>query len=170
VKQYYPAADQFLVILRDPFDRFVSNWRYLQFQVRDGFRVPELDDQPSFAEWLARRRAAAEAGEDPFSFLAQLPARPEPADPAAMFRQGFVGVGVTERYAETLRVFAAALGKAAPDAVTRLNTATDAHRAGETHDDLSAWRAEYERSFPLEYAVYAAAVARLDADLRRLPA
>jgi hypothetical protein len=170
VKQYYPAADQFLVLLRDPFDRFVSNWRYLHFQVRDGFRVPELDDQPGFGDWLKRRRAAAEAGEDPFSFLAQLPDRADPADPGAMFREGFVGVGVTERYAQSLAVFAAALGKAAPDAVTRLNTRADPHRAGETHDDHSAWRAEYERSFPLEFAVYEAGLARLEADLRRLGA
>jgi hypothetical protein len=170
VKQYYPQADQFLVLLRDPFDRFVSNWRYLQFQVRDGFRVPELDDQPSFAQWLARRRAAAEAGEDPFSFLAQLPEPVDPADPAGVLREGFVGVGVTERYADSLKVFAAALGRPAPDDVTRINTAGDPHRAGETHDDHSAHRGEYERSFPLEYAVFAAALDRLDADLRRLGA
>jgi hypothetical protein len=148
----------------------VSNWRYLQFQVRDGFHVPELEDQPSFAEWLARRRTAAEDGEDPFSFLAQLPDAVDPADPAGVFRQGFVGVGVTERYADSLKVFAAALGKPVPPAVTRINTATDPHRAGETHDDLSAHRAEYERGFPLECAVYAAGLARLEADLRRLPA
>jgi hypothetical protein len=170
VKQYYPEADQFLILLRDPFDRFVSNWRYLQFQVRDGFRVPELDDQPDFGAWLARRRAAAEAGEDPFSFLAQLPGPVDPADPAGVFRAGFVGVGVTERYPESVRVFAAALGRPVPAAVTRINTAADPHRAGETQDDHSAWRGEYERSFPLEYAVYEAALARLEADLRRLGA
>lgn len=170
VKQYYPAADQFLILLRDPFDRFVSNWRYLHFQVRDGFRVPELDDKPGFAEWLVRRRAAAEAGEDPFSFLAQLPQAVDPGNPGGVFGEGYVGVGVTERYADSLKVFAAALGKPVPQTVTRINTASDPHRVGETHDDHSAFRAEYERSFPLEYAVYGAALERLETDLRRLVA
>lgn len=168
VRQYYPDASQFIVFLRDPFDRFVSNWRYLQFQVRDGFRVPELDDNPDFPEWLARRRRAAEAGEDPFSFLAQLPDPIDPTRAGDIFGPAFVGVGVSERYAESMRMFAAALGKPAPADVTRLNTRTDPHREGETHEDLSAWRAEYERSFPLEYSVYEAGLARLDSDLRRL--
>lgn len=168
VRQYYPEASQFIVFLRDPFDRFVSNWRYLQFQVRDGFRVPELDDKPDFAEWLARRRRAAETGEDPFSFLAQLPDRVDPDQVGALFGPAFVGVGVTERYAESLRMFAAALGRPEPAAVTRLNTRADPHREGERHEDLSAYRAEYERGFPLEYAVYEAALARLESDLSRL--
>jgi len=49
-------------------------------------------------------------------------------------------------------------------------TRSTVHRTGETHDDHSAWRAEYERSFPLEFAVYEAGLARLEADLRRLRA
>lgn len=170
VRQYYPDASQFITFLRDPFDRFVSNWRYLQFQVRDGFRVPELDDQPSFAEWLARRQRAAEEGEDPFSYLAQLPDRVDADRVDQLFGSEFVGVGITERYAESMRMFAAALGKPAPAAVTRLNTRTDAHREGEMHEDLSAFRAEYERGFPLEYAVYEAGLRRLEQDLRRFGA
>ena len=35
-RDYYPGARQFIVMLRDPFDRFVSTWRYLQFQIRSG--------------------------------------------------------------------------------------------------------------------------------------
>ena len=170
VRQYYPDAGQFIVFLRDPFDRFVSNWRYLGFQVEAGVAVPELDDRPGFAAWLARRRAAAEAGEDPFSWLAQLPDPVDPAAPGAIFDAGFLGVGVTERYADSMRALAAALGKPEPATVTRLNTAADPHREGEDRTDYAAYRAEYERSFPLEYAVYAAGRARLEADLRRLGA
>ncbi|RAK53520.1 sulfotransferase family 2 domain-containing protein [Phenylobacterium soli] len=170
VRRYYPEASQFIVFLRDPFDRFVSNWRYLQFQVRDGFRVPELDDNPTFAGWLDRRRRAAEEGEDPFSYLAQLPDPVDPARAGEAFGSEFVGVGIAERYAESMRMFAAALGKPAPEGVTRLNTRTDPHREGETHEDLSAYRAEYEAAFPLEYAVYRAGLARLERDLQRLGA
>lgn len=170
VRQYYPDASQFIVFLRDPFDRFVSNWRYLQFQVRDGFKVPELEDKPSFADWLARRRRAAEAGEDPFSYLAQLPDPVDPARASSAFGPEFVGIGVSERYADSMRLFAAVLGKPEPARVTRLNTAGDPHREGEPQTDYSGYRAEYERGFPLEYAVYAAGVARLDEDLKRLGA
>jgi hypothetical protein len=168
VRQYYPEAQQFIVFLRDPFDRFVSTWRYLNFQVRSGVDVPEFADRPEFGEWLKRRRAAAEAGEDPFSFLAQLPDPIDPTRPEAAFDEGFPGVGVTERYAQSLRAIASALGHAEPAQTTRLNLATDPHRADDARGDYSAWRAEYERAFPLEYAVYAAAAARLDAGLAAL--
>lgn len=167
-RQYYPDAGQFIVMLREPFDRFVSTWRYLHFQLRSGVLVPEFADAPDFPAWLANRRAALEYGDDPFSFLAQLADPVDPADPAAVFGADHLGVGVTERYADSVRLFSAILGKPAPAEVTRLNQAGDAHRSGDPSGDFSAYRAEYERAFPLEYAVYHAAVDRLTAGLARI--
>jgi hypothetical protein len=157
--QYYPAAAQFIVFLRDPFDRFVSQWRYLHFQKRSGVLVPELDDGPSFATWFERRRGAAEVGEDPFSFLAQLP-RPMAAGGGQPFGREFLFVGLVERYAESLAALGAALGFSARQP-QRLNCASDAVRRGDPAGDHEAFRDRHEAAFPLEYAVYRAAEAWL---------
>ena len=168
VRQYYPEADQFIVLLRDPFDRFVSAWRYLHFQIRSGVSAPEFADRPDLEDWLDRRRRAAEAREDPFSFLAQLADPTDPADPPAVFGPEYLAVGVTERYAQSLELIAAVLGRTPPEAVTRVNLASDPHRAGDPTEQRPDLRRVYERAFPLEYAVYEAAVARLEAGRRAL--
>jgi hypothetical protein len=169
-RQYYPEASQFIVFLRDPFDRFVSTWRYLHFQIRMGVHQPDFADRPDLETWLERRRRAAEAAveEDPFSFLAQLADPADPADPATVFGPEYLAVGVTERYAQSVELFAAVLGRRPPQQVTRLNLADEAHRAGDPEHVRPDLRCAYERAFPLEYAVYEAAEARLDAGRRAL--
>jgi len=167
VRQYYPEADQFIVLLRDPYDRFVSTWRYLHFQVRSGVAVPAFADRPDLSTWLDSRRRELEAtGEDPFSFLAQLADPTDPAAPAATFGPQYLAVGITERYVESVELFAAVLGREPPRAETRLNLASEAHRAGDPDAELPDLRKLYARAFPLEHAVYEAAAARL-ADGRR---
>jgi len=169
VRQYYPEADQFIVFLRDPFDRFVSTWRYLHFQVRSGVSVPDFVDRPELSTWLDRRIAAtADVREDPFSFLAQLADPTDAHDPPAVFGPQYLAVGVTERYAQSVELFAAILGREPPAAVTRLNRADEAHRAGDPGAGHADLREAYARAFPLEYAVYDAAVARLEAGRRAL--
>jgi hypothetical protein len=170
VRQYYPEAGQFIVLLREPFERFVSTWRYLHFQIRHGVHQPDFADQPDLETWLDRRRRAAEGREteDPFSFLAQLADPTHPRNPAAVFGPEYLAVGVTERYAESLALIAAVLGRAPPAEVTRLNRADEAHRDGDPKDERPDLRRIYERAFPLEYAVYEAACARLDAGRRAI--
>jgi hypothetical protein len=155
---YYPQATQFIVFLREPFDRFVSQWRYLHFQQRSGVRVPDLDDHPSFEQWFDRRLAASEAGEDPFSTMAQLP---WPATPGVdPFGDAYVFVGVMEHYAGSLAGLAEALGHPRP-AAAHVNRASDSFRQGDPEGDYAAFRARYERAFTLEQEVYAAARKRL---------
>jgi len=167
VRQYYPSADQFIVFLRDPFDRFVSNWRYLHFQIRSGVSVPDFVDGPDLETWLERRRRAFEAdGQDPFSFLAQLADPVDPSAPETAFGPQYLAVGVTERYAQSVALFAAVLGREPPSEVRRLNLATEAHREGDPDAARPDLRGVYERAFPLEYEVYGSAVARLEADRR----
>ena len=169
VRQYYPQADQFIVFLRDPFDRFVSNWRYLHFQARSGVAVGEFDDRPDLETWLDRRRRKVETdGEDPFSFLAQLADPADPAAPEAVFGAQYLAVGVTERYAQSVELFAAILGREPPAAVRRLNLANEPHREGDPDEARPDLREAYARAFPLEHAVYGAAVARLEAGRRAL--
>lgn len=168
VRQYYPEADQFIVLLRDPFDRFVSNWRYLHYQIRSGVLQPDFADLPDLETWLNRRRRTAEAGEDPFSFLSQLADPADPENPAAVFGPQYLAVGLTERYAQSVELIAAVLGREPPDRVMRLNLASEPHRAGDPIEERPDLRKVYARAFPLEYAVYEAATARLQAGRRAL--
>lgn len=158
---YYPEARQFITFLREPFGRFISQWRYLHFQQRMGVAVPALDDNPTFADWFARRAEAMAQGEDPFSFLAQLPWAVETGDPSSAFDRDYVAVGVMEDYDRSVRVLAAALGFAAPDATIHVNRADDPHRNGDPTADFPEWREPHREAFALEYAVYDAARARL---------
>lgn len=169
VREYYPEADQFIVLLRDPYDRFVSTWRYLHFQIRSGVSVPAFADRPGLATWLDSRRRALEATrEDPFSFLAQLADPTDPAAPATVFGPQYLAVGVTERYAQSVELFAAVLGREPPRAETRLNLASEPHRVGDPDAEGPDLRDAYVRAFPVEYAVYEAAVARLEDGRRSL--
>lgn len=151
----YPGANQFIVFLRNPFDRFVSQWLYLHYQLEQGFVIPDLADGPDFGTWLDRRRAAAEAGEDPFSFLAQLADPADPGDVAATFGPDYVAIGLTERYERSLALFARQLGKTAPPA-------SWVNRARAEAAPFADWRSAHARAFPLEYAVYDEAVRRFD--------
>jgi hypothetical protein len=163
---YYPGSSQYIVFLRNPFDRFVSQWRYLHFQQRAGIRIPELENHPNFDAWFESRRRAAAEGDDPFSFLAQLPRRIEPWEASRAFGRDFLFVGITERFSESLDLLAAVLRK--PRVIARrLNSATENFRAGDRFENVSAYRAEHERAFPLEYAVYDSAHRWLDAALAR---
>lgn len=154
----YPGANQFIVFVRNPFDRFVSQWLYLHYQLGEGFLIPELDDRPDFESWMAKRRDAAERGEDGFSFLAQLADAIDPANVPGAFGPDYVAIGVTERYDQSLALFAAQLGRPAPEA-------SWVNRARGEAGDFAGYRATHEQSFPLEYAVYDEAVRRFEAAL-----
>lgn len=151
---YYPKARQFIVFLRHPFSRTVSQWKYLHYQMREGGRVPELEDHPTFETWLARRRDLAMGQtEDPFATMAQLPWK---TAPGAAFDDGYVFVGVLERYEEDSRALAKALGFP-PATVVHINRADDEVRRGDPGADLSAFRSFHAASFPAEYEIYEAA-------------
>ncbi len=162
---YYPQVRQFVTFLRDPFARFISQWRYLHFQRRMGVAVPALDDNPTFADWFDRRAEALAQtetkGEDPFSFLAQLPWPVTAEDPSSAFDRDYVAVGIMEDYDTSVRVLAAALGFAAPAAPIHVNRADDPHRNGDPTADFPEWRAPHRDAFAIEYAVYEAGRARL---------
>lgn len=153
---YYPEAQQFITFLRDPFSRFVSQWRYLHFQRRSGLPVPALDDNPTFGQWFDRRAKAASEGEDPFSFLAQLPWPVAPDNADGAFDQGYIAVGILEAYDASVRVLAKALGFQAPQEIIHVNRADDAHRSGDPTEIYGEWQTAHRDAFALEYAVYEA--------------
>jgi len=148
VAEYYPHASQFITFLRDPFNRICSLWFFFNEAKRRGSRVPALDGDPDFETWLQRRAATQAAGNNDFSFLRQLPRSPDRERPETAFERGFVFIGITERYTESVAALAAALGKPVPTHVPHVN-ATQENKAS-----LESYRAFYEQHFSDEYTVY----------------
>lgn len=145
---YYPDARQFAVFVRDPFDRFVSLWRYLHYQVQSGMVVQHFEDAPDFETWLDRR-AAAPVLDDPFSWLAQLQATPDPENLAEVFSGRFINVGTVEAFDRSLALLARALGRPAPAQPVHVNAGTG------PDGDFSRFRTRHEAAFPLEHEIYA---------------
>ncbi|PQZ74311.1 MULTISPECIES: sulfotransferase family 2 domain-containing protein [unclassified Brevundimonas] len=161
VRDHFPQADQFITVMRDPFQRMISLWRFLNAMQQGGEVVPVLADNPTFDRWFAWQRERAES--NPITrVLAQLPDPVAPAMIETVFDHGFVAVGVSERFGDTLRVFAHALGKPVADEVhvnrTRFNDDTD----------YRSYRSAHEQAFALEYEAYALAEQRLERQLRAI--
>ncbi|WP_425995988.1 hypothetical protein [Caulobacter sp. DWR1-3-2b1] len=154
--------------MREPFARFISQWRYLHFQQRMGVAVPALDDNPTFADWFARRADGMAQGEDAFSFLGQLAWPVSAEDPSIAFDRDYVAVGIMEDYQNSVRVLTAALGFTPPIATLHINRADDPHRGGDPTADFPEWREHHREAFAIEYAVYEAGRARMLEALAKL--
>lgn len=138
-----------------------SLWRYLNPLKLAGKAIPVLEDTPTFDLWFAWQRERAES--NPITrVLAQLPDPVAPATIETVFDHGFVAVGVSERFGDTLRVFAHALGKPSVDEVHVNRTRFD--------DDMDyrSYRSAHEQAFALEYEAYALAEQRLERQLRTI--
>lgn len=168
VHDYYPDASQFIIFLRHPFTRFISQWRYLDSRQRRGVSVSEMSDSPSFADWFKRRAEAMIAGNDSFSMAAQLPTAPPAQDPARAFDHGYVAIGVMENYEDSVRVLAHALGFPVPSSIAHVNRADDTDGKGAPAPHHGEWAERHREIFSVEYELYDAAQARLAKDLQRL--
>ena len=142
VSDYYPDAAQFFCFLREPFDRFVSQWRFLQ-----PFGDPA--DLLGFERWLLIRGDEQRDGVNRHSFVWHLPAKPgtQPIEP--LLRERFVFVGLCERLQSSLDGLAATLGQESVPA-PRLNV-TQAATA-----NFERFRPAFERLFADEMEIYAA--------------
>lgn len=150
----YPRADQFITLLRDPFDRFVSLWRHLQ-RAEEAGRPLSPEGAESLEAMLDARAEKARA-EGLGGFLRNLPDAERLIEGGDPFER-YVAVGVTERMAESLEVMALALGKV-PAPARRLNVGEGAP------PDVGQLRCRHENLFPLEHELYARALERLRTD------
>lgn len=141
VDDYYPEARQFIVFLREPFDRFLSLYFHLE---RHNPGPPR-----SFATFFEDEAADHAAGGGS-SYKWYFPHAPDVAAITADMASRFVFVGVSERYGASLVALARALGRR-PVAETFENRAP---RSGERYDD---WRERHAEVFAEDYVLYAAA-------------
>lgn len=149
--QYYPEVRQFITFLRDPFDRFLSQWHYLNWQKSVGVKIPELDDKPGFDQWIVRRAAEQANGKNAFSFLWQMPVAPGELPASTLFSRYFVHVGIVEHAATSMVELATALDRPVTD-LPHLNAAPN-----NQYTVFECWRQWYEEHFADEYEVYRAA-------------
>lgn len=156
VQDYYPKANQWITFLRNPFERHVSLFFYLRKHEGKYFfagrPVPTIAwlSFEDFLNFLADNRDALQQS-FANTMLAHLPLEPEKYPPAALLEQ-FIHVGITEKLDQSLWILASKLGRN-PLTVPRLNSA-ERNQSLDQH-----LRQRHKQLFPVEHAIYRAAVA-----------
>lgn len=161
IHQTYPEADQFITIMREPFDRTISEWRFKNMLKANGDPVGEMDDDPDFDTWFGRRIDEVTA-QSTTRLMTQMPTDLTFETAHTAFDRDFVAVGLSERFPETLRLFAALLGK--PEVAEERVNVTSYGQAS----DYEAYRAIHERAFQPDHEMYAAARSRFEQQLADL--
>lgn len=148
VSDYYPSADQFIMFLRDPFSRFISQWRFLHQRYTEGLSPGESPPNPNVEAWMNERAVAFSEGNDGYSFLAHFPRPVDRSNIAGILDMPFVSIGVVEKYDTSLSTMASRLGFQAPIAPARANVGV-----GPVVDSRHL-RALHERLFAVEHEIY----------------
>jgi sulfotransferase famil protein len=147
VRDYYPEADQFITILRDPFEMVISRYFFAKglgaSRFSNGQPLPPLREQFRDVSHYFR--------EHQYYLLNFLPYEVTLDNYAEMFDKHFVYVGITEDLQTSVDMLARRLGFSSV-VVGRLNTSV--------HDEevTAKLREEFIKSHPLEYAIYEYAV------------
>ena len=145
--EYYPNINQYITFLREPYDRFLSQWFFLNQLKRTGSTIQGLEDDPTFEVWLHRRADEQAIGRNSFSFLCHLPFVPEVGSIDKVFENNFVFVGIMERFVESINCLAKILGTPTL-ALPHLNaTKREAN-------DFDRYRSYFERNFSDEMTIY----------------
>jgi hypothetical protein len=134
----YPGVEQFMTILRDPFDAMVSRYYYVRQIGRDWPETPP-PLRMSLEEFL-RNQAP--------NMMNHLPMDLTLASYEEALERSFVHIGITEALEASVRQMARRLGREPPDGVPTLNV-TDRPRSFPPH-----LREEFRERNPVAYAVY----------------
>jgi hypothetical protein len=153
VQDCYPQARQFITVLREPFARMISLWLFLNREQAAG-RTQAVAGFADFDAWFGHHRDAALAN-PAAGFLRNFPMPVTPEGVPTLFDRDFVAVGITERMQETVDHLARALGRPTI-AIGRDNVSP------EDAGPFQRYRAEHERVFHLEHALYAEGLRRFD--------
>src|SRR5262245_52771923 len=141
----YPEADQFITILRDPFEMMVSRYFYAKGRWKGQFR----EDEPirPVRERCLDVRAYLKDGQKKCYLVDFLPYEVTLDNYEEMFDTHFVYVGITDDLQTSIDVLARRLGFTSMP-VKRLNTSV------RDEEVTAEMREEFVCSHPLEYAIY----------------
>lgn len=145
VEDYYPEAQQFVTILRDPFEAAISSYYYIR-QTGSGWRDQSRVPKGDVRQFLLST---------PPNMLNHFPRSVTKDNYRTQIETLFVHVGVMEHLASSVQRIAAKLGM--PFDARWLSHLNATPRDQEYPSDL---RAEYAERHALEFEVYEFAVAR----------
>jgi hypothetical protein len=138
IHSYYPEVEQFVTILRDPFELAVSEYFYLkkaQHVMLDKSHVPAT----ALAEYLDSITP---------NMLNHFPFEMTLENYEEIIDKYFIHIGITEDLETSMRVIATKLGFEVPASIRQLNIT---ERTEEVPYDI---KQNYIRKHPVEYAVY----------------
>jgi len=141
IEHYYPEVDQFITILRDPFEKAVSGYFYMRknsANIADQTRVPKED----LREFLLKRRTGS-------GMLNNFPREVTMDNFKEIIEAQFIEIGVLEYLDESMRRIASKLKYTIdPGSMQLLNTTKRDQRIPyEVRDEFIEMK-------PLDYAVY----------------
>lgn len=138
IQDYYPTVDQFVTILRDPFDMAVSEYHDIRGRGqgwKDKSRVPT----GSIEEHLDA---------NPPNMLVHFPHPMTMQNWEEQLHEQFIYIGITEDLDTSMKVMAGHLGFDPPAPVPNKN------RASSKYERPEELRARYQEQNPVEFAVY----------------
>lgn len=146
IEDYYPDARQCITMLREPYARFVSQWRFLIMRRTHGALPGTEVVDSDFDRWIHRRAEEMARGCDSYAFLCQFPRKLTAENFAAVLDEYFVFVAILERIGPSMTALAKALGRQ-PMMMPHVNVT-----CGESYPE---YRSYHETHFALEHEVYA---------------
>jgi len=142
VIDYYPQVQQLFCFVREPFDRILSLWFYINHMKRvNGVNRPILADDPSFETWL-QRMTDQQISREPRErdMVAHIPFGLGSGSIGDLFESHFIFIGTMERFGESVDCLADILGK--PRVIIE-----HCNKSPRTDTDLEKWRPFYEKHF-----------------------
>jgi len=141
-QDYYPEVDQFITIIRNPFDIALSNYFYIKKQGQQRFRDGEkLIAQQQFhdlRDYLNQRNSY---------IMNFMPYQMNINNYKEILEKYFIYIGITEDLQTSVNILATKLGFTT-QSISKKNISSH------NEDYPESFRDEYKYNHPLEYAIY----------------
>lgn len=134
----YPDVEQFITVLRDPFEAMISRYYYVR-QVASDWPVEPPPLKMTLEEFLASQQP---------NMMNHLPFELSLDNYRHLLERHFVHLGVTERLLDSVTCMAKKLGKQVPAVIPALNVTE------RPHDFAPELQADFRARNPLAYAIY----------------
>jgi hypothetical protein len=149
IDEVVPRGRQFITLLRDPFERFVSQWAFIHRNVRGADECLNDESLDHFRQWLGLRAAEQKTGRNSHSLVWHFPRRVRECPTVTEIERHFVFIGDTKRYEASVTALASLLQKPVP-------TVPFVNAWLRDKTVFEPWRSEYEEAFADEIDLYRA--------------